>query len=505
MLMMSKKYRRITDALIVLGILSVSIGMAFLMRDFGIRVENILLVFMAAVLLVNVRTKSLVVGICSGIVCVMIFNYFFVEPYYSFQIADPNYLISMAIFLAVTLIANTLTSRLNSQMQFSIASERRSMTLNQINKSLLNARSFQEIADFITASFCELLNREVFVLLQIEHDEYISPSDVVVASHREAVRYCGTNNAQCGAGTSALPDSPNHYFPIRSKRVSTISGIIGITIGVLPLEAKDVLFVDTAITSLVVALDREYSSMLKERATLQVEKEKFKSSLLRSISHDIKTPLTSISAGSSFLLESYETIPADERLGILSDIYDESVYLADFVNNLLNLTKLESNQLAVAKGHELVEEILTEVYQRVKKRLGRHRLTIENGADGLFVDADRQLLIQVLVNLVDNAIKHTRPDCSIRIACRAEQTVIHFDVEDNGGGIDPLALPHLFDEMVAVRGAKADKSRGTGLGLSLCKAVVNAHGGTISAQNNRIGGTTATVSIPFQGAGDSHE
>ncbi|OHE40555.1 MAG: hypothetical protein A2Y16_01350 [Tenericutes bacterium GWF2_57_13] len=500
---MVTKRNVLKHAITVLIILTVSTALAFSMREFGIRVENLLLIFIAAVLLINIETRSLPTGIAAGFVCVMIFNYFFVEPYYTFMIADPNYYVSMTIFFIVTLIANTLTSRLQHQMEFSKASERRSVLLNRINGLLLNAHSFLEIADFIQSSFHELLQRDVFVFLQIEQQEFTAPTSFELQSHREAVLWCSMHITQCGAGTPAFSDSKYQYFPIRSKRVAAISGTVGIHVGHDRLEQKDAMFVDTAITSLLVACDREYSSLLKERATLQMEKEKFKSSLLRSISHDIKTPLTSISAGSSLLLESYETIPSDQRVGILTDIYDESVYLADFVNNLLNLTKIEANRLSVAKGHELVEEILNEVYQRVRKRLGAHRLIIENGPDALFVDADRQLLIQVLVNLVDNAVKHTRPDCTIRLGCRQEHALVWFDVEDDGGGIDPAILPDLFNEMASVRDHKADKSRGTGLGLSLCKAVVDAHGGTIAATNNARGGATVAFSIPVLEVGES--
>lgn len=493
-------------AITVISILALATALAFAMKDWNLRTENILLVYVGAVMLINIETRSILVGTISGFICVMFFNYFFTEPYNTFQISDPNYYVSMVIFMIVTLIVNTLSNRLQNQTILSASGEKREAMLNQINKSLLNAHSFTEISAFMESAFHSYLSREVGILMRIDKRDVLTPPNLDYSLHQEKVVWALTHYCACGSKQLAFGDSPYFYIPFRTKHAHGMEGVVFFRVDASGLSPRDLHFIDAALTSMLIACDRELTAMDKEKAQSQMEKEKFKSSLLRSISHDIKTPLTSISAGSSMLLDASENFSEEERKKILQDIYDESQYMADFVSNLLNMTKIDANRLEVQKHREVVDEILSEVMIHIGRRMGTHQLVIEKKPEVLFVDTDHQLLVQVLVNLIDNAIKHTHADTIIHLDYYVKDNSMFFEVSDNGDGLDESKMDHLFEDFVSVKAGKEDHSRGTGLGLFICNSIVKAHGGKLTALNNESGGATFRFFLPYETRGESdHE
>jgi two-component system sensor histidine kinase KdpD len=186
------------------------------------------------------------------------------------------------------------------------------------------------------------------------------------------------------------------------------------------------------------------------------------------------------------------------KKNLLLDINNETSRLSDFVENLLNMTRLNANQLVLHLKNELVEDIMTDVYHRVQNRLGLHQLFIEQNEDMDYVYTDAPLLIQVLTNLVDNAIRHTKEDATITMSYSKTTEGIEFKVSDNGGGIVQSDLSKIFTDFVSIETGKGDKTRGFGLGLSICQAIVKAHGGTIRALNNELGGATFLFALPAE-------
>ncbi|MFH0993192.1 MAG: DUF4118 domain-containing protein, partial [bacterium] len=412
---MNKKHSLLRQFLVTVIILSVTTALAFVMRSYSIRTENILLIYIGAVLFINIETKSLWIGILSALICVMIFNFFFIEPYFTFIIADPNYWISITLFCLVTLAVNALTSSLQKQVELSSQSEERSELLNNINVALMNVHEYSDIVQIMYTALSTYLKREIILFARVDDGGITFPKTAELELHHEKIDWCIKHQTTCGHQCLKFPDAKFIYIPLKNSQKTGVSGVFALKIDVIPLSRSDSLFIDAALASMVIACDRKTTSVQKEKATLQIEKEKFKSALLRSLSHDIRTPLTSICTGSSILIDGYEEISADERRKILVDINSESMYLADFVTNLLNMTKIEANRLVVEKQKELVDDILAEAYQRVKRHLGDHRLMLPKNDSLLFVNADRQLLVQVLVNLIGNAIVHTRENTLIRV------------------------------------------------------------------------------------------
>ncbi len=206
--------------------------------------------------------------------------------------------------------------------------------------------------------------------------------------------------------------------------------------------------------------------------------------------------MTSLQAGSSFILDSFDALDKDTIRSIIDDIHLETTQLADYVENLLSMTKISSGKLVIKRKNELIMDILNDVYQRVQKRLGTHTLEIQSDQTLEYVYVDALLITQVFVNIIDNAIKHTKEKTKIVLTYHCDDLGVWFDISDDGGGISSAMLEKLFTDFATQMEQRSDVQRGSGLGLSISKSIVEAHGGTITGMNNEHGGATFQFYIP---------
>lgn len=220
--------------------------------------------------------------------------------------------------------------------------------------------------------------------------------------------------------------------------------------------------------------------------------------LLRSISHDLRTPLTSISGNAGILLESEENIDREKRKQLYADIYDDSIWLINLVENLLSVTRIEDGTMKMRLSTELIDEVVTEALRHTDRRRGEHRIQVKHADTFLLVKMDSRLIMQVIINLVDNAIKYTPPESNIIIEIKKEQNQAVITVSDDGTGITQEAKAHIFDMFYTAETKSADSRRSLGLGLALCKSIVAAHGGTITVSDNIPHGAVFTVMLPTE-------
>jgi two-component system sensor histidine kinase KdpD len=244
-------------------------------------------------------------------------------------------------------------------------------------------------------------------------------------------------------------------------------------------------------------MERERLYEKQQRVKLEVERERLQSDLLRSVSHDLRTPLTGMLGSVGTLLDHYDALGDDVRKEFLADVYKETEWLGSLVENVLSLTRLDHQRVKLVKQPEAVEEIVAEVVSRVKRRSGKHAIAIDIPSELFMVPMDGMLIEQVLLNLLDNAIQHTPDGAGIRIAVRREASQAVFEVSDQGSGIEPEALPHLFERFYT-RQVTGTERKGAGLGLSICKTIVEAHGGVIYAQNVPTGGAMFRFTLPLE-------
>ena len=238
---------------------------------------------------------------------------------------------------------------------------------------------------------------------------------------------------------------------------------------------------------------------IQEKNRQIIENEKLRGTILRSISHDLRTPLTSITGSVSMLLDNHDGLSEDDRHKLLQDVYQESIWLNRFVENLLSLTRIDDNLLKLKIQPDLIEEIVGETLVIVRRRLGNRSIRVHTPADPILVWMDFALIEQVLMNLLDNAIAHTKEDGKIEISVVQVQETIKFSVWNNGPGIPPDVMTRIFERYFVGNEERYDSRRGMGLGLSICQSIIHAHQGELIAENHPDGGVVFSFSIPING------
>ena len=236
----------------------------------------------------------------------------------------------------------------------------------------------------------------------------------------------------------------------------------------------------------------------KEQAAIAVRNEQLRSNLLRSISHDIRTPLTSIWGNASNLLSHYEQLDTETLRQIFTDICDDSEWLIELVENLLSISRIENGQMDLHLSLNVVNDVLDEALRHVDKNAVRHHIVVLPGNDVLIARMDARLVTQVLINLINNAIKNTQTGSEIRIRSERAGNAVYVHVDDNGPGIPDSMKPHIFEMFYTGNNNVSDGRRGIGLGLALCKTIIEAHGGVITLTDNDPAGCCFTFSLPAE-------
>lgn len=465
----------------------------------GVRAENIMMIFITGVLIVITETKQLLYGVIASVVSVAVFNFLFTEPKYTFIVDDPDYLITFGIFLVVALIGSTLTRNLQKQAILAKSNAENSRILYEISSGSFLLANRDRIVQFciskIAAAFAcsvivDLLDESGLFLQHYSTDSSGEEKKTPIAER--AALWCFNNSTASGFGTDTFSGCKWKYLPLKSR--SHVFGVIGIYCIPTEPDADSLFIIETIASQLALAIERDSLYRRDEQSRLEIEKEKLRNSLLRSISHDLRTPLTAIAGSTDFIIDSFDKLEKETMLGLLGDIGSDAVWLINMVENLLNMTRLQDGKLVVHTAPEIVDELVQEAAKRVGKLLGESRLSVILPERVLTVDVDAILLVQVLVNLLTNSIKHNPRGVQITLSVQELDGNALFEVLDTGRGFPGEMLSSIFSGDPAHR--MNDQGRGTGLGLSICKAIVKAHGGTISAYNQRGGGACIRFSIP---------
>lgn len=254
--------------------------------------------------------------------------------------------------------------------------------------------------------------------------------------------------------------------------------------------------------SLAIRLKRQ-AKQISETA-LVAQKEQMRANLLRSISHDLRTPLTSISGNASNLLTNGERFDSETKKQLYLDIYDDSMWLNNLVENVLSMTKIEDGRVDIRLQAELLDEVIAEALQHVSRRKTEHKISFQASEDFMLVKVDARLIMQAVINIVDNAIKYTPVGSEIIITTCRQQGKAVVRIADNGPGISDEMKPHVFEMFYSGAKNMADSRRSLGLGLSLCKSIVGAHGGELTLSDNTPHGAVFTFTLPIEEV-DLHE
>lgn len=491
----------------VLAILILCTMLSWALSSLGIRESNILMVYLIGVLVVIIETRGYFWGILASVLCVFVYNFFFTQPLYTFRISDRNYLTTFFIFFIVSSIASTLSSKLQRQVAISRMRERETKHLYEISRSYLHISGIENIVRHALDSLSYLQEREVVCYIAQGFSElgipYRQEPMTAPLDNDTPARWCFTNVVPCGFGTSYYQSSRWKYIPIQSN--SRVLGVLGVYCGEKDLTEEESILIQTVLSQMALALEREMLYSEQEKTRLEMEKEKLRNNLLRAISHDLRTPLTGIAGSTGFIIDSFDRLSKEEIISLLTAIGNDVGWLNNLVDNLLNMTRIQDGKLTIDKRNEVVDDIVSEAVHRVSRFLKGRELSIQMPDDVLLAAMDGKLIVQVLVNLLDNAGKHTHEGAHIKLHAYRDGDEVVFAVSDDGGGIKEELLNAIFDSFVTGKGDSADGHRGIGLGLSICQAIVKAHGGEIVAYNNEQGGATFQFALPLEKGEENHE
>lgn len=476
----------------------------FLFYHLGFTEANIITLYILGVMLVSISTKSSVCSFIASFASVLTFNFFFTEPRFSLHAYDSGYPVTFLVMFLASLLTGSLASKLKSHAKRSAQVAWRTKLLLETNQNLQKARTEEEIISVTAKQLLKIFQRDIIAYrIQEEKpvmpeiflaDSAASPERYTSEKEREVAQWVITNNKRAGAGTENFSDSCCTYLSVRTGK--QIYGVMGIAASDKPLDSFETSILLSVLGESALALENQKNLEEKEAAAVLAKNEQLRANLLRSISHDLRTPLTSISGNASNLLSNGDLFDAKTKKQMYTDIYDDAMWLINLVENLLSVSRLEEGRMNLHISTELIDEVVAEALRHINRKSAEYRLHVQSNEEYLLAQIDAKLIVQVIINIVDNAIKYTPAGSEIDIGWKQKGNFIYISIADNGPGISDQAKPHIFDMFYSASNQIADSRRSMGLGLALCKSIVNAHGGEITVTDHLPHGSVFTFSVP---------
>jgi two-component system sensor histidine kinase KdpD len=449
-------------------------------------------------------------SIWASVLSVAAFDFYFVSPYLTFAVSDVEYLLTFTVMLLVALVVSTLTVRLRQQAEAARQRERRTATLYAMSRDLASIRDTDGLLAAATRHMREVFESQVVVLLPDASGRLqarrAGRQDSSSRDQRELVldakelgvaQWVYTHQQMAGQGTATLPSAEALYLPLLASR-----GTIGV-LGVRPAQARTLLapeqvhLLETFASQTALAIERATLAEEAQQAQVGIETERLRNTLLSSVSHDLRTPLAAITGAASSLLEGEAALDTPTRRELLQMIYEEADRLNRLVSNLLQMTRLESGPIQLEKEWQSLEEVIGVALTRLAERLQAHPLTTHLPEDLPLLPFDSVLVEQVLINLLDNAIKYTPPGTPITVSAWTNNETVTVEVADSGPGLPPGNEQRIFEKFY--RALRAGEGSGAGLGLTICRGIIEAHGGRIWAESRPGGGAALRFTLPVQG------
>ena len=464
---------------------------------------NIIAVYIFGVLVTSIITTNRLCSLVTSIVSVLVFNFFFTIPRFTFHFNDPDYPVTFTIMFMMAFLTGSLAAKLKENARQSAQAAFRTKILLETNQLLQKEADENAILRVTAGQLTKLLKRDI-VIYPSDGKELENPSvyqvadseksELVTKNEKAVAQWVFRYNKHAGATTDTLANARCRYLAIRSG--SRVYGVVGIRMDEIPLDSFENSVVLSILGECALALENMKNAREKEETAVLAKNEQLRANLLRAISHDLRTPLTSISGSAGNLLANYQKMDDETRVQTFTDIYDDSMWLINLVENLLAVTRIEGGQVNLTRSVELMDEVVAEAMRHINRKSSEHVIRIRSSQELLLANIDAKLIVQVIINLVDNAIKYTPTGSEIEIGMKKEGKWISVSVSDNGPGIPNEQKIHVFDMFYSGANKIADSRRSLGLGLSLCKSIVTAHGGEIAVSDNLPSGTIFTFTLP---------
>ena len=490
------------DILLTVMLLIIETLIGYLFMNIGFTESNIIMVYIVGVLVTAILTNSQICWLASSVLSVILFNFMFTFPHFSLVAYGEGYPITFAVMLIVSLITGSISNKMKSQVKKSTETAYRTKILFDANQLIQNAKNDEEIIGVTISQIKKLLDKETFVYLSknkkyytkvLESLEEIKDLEEV---NNETIQLVLNKNTKAGYGTEYYKNDDFAYIPLSGNK--KMFGVVVIKLKQNPIEPFENSILLSIIGECSLAIENYYNLKEKELNEILAKNEQVRANLLRAISHDLRTPLTSIMGNSDNLLFNNKILDEDIKIQMYSEIYEDSLWLINLVENILSITKLENGKIKLNYTTELVDDIIDEALKHINKNKIKHSIIVKRFKDLLLVNVDVRLVIQVFINLIDNAIKYTPEGSTIIISVTKNESKAIINVIDNGPGIKDKDKDRIFEMFYIGDNIIVDGRKSLGLGLSLCKSIINAHGCEIKVSDNNPTGTIFTFDLPIK-------
>lgn len=492
---LNKIIKNIITIILILGACTI---LGIMLDKLKFREASVILIFTLGVLFSAITTDGFIYGILASVLGVMFFNFFFTEPIYTLFVYEPDYILTFLVMLISSIIVSTLTSKIKRGIEESYIRERNIKLLYDLNQSLLRSRGKEGILKACEKELGKIIDRPIGIVINDDNNInkiYISSNDKEMNLFEKELQNLKMGNALDELIVINYTYKKLYCFPIKINKVTM--GIMSIVCKVdQSLTENEKILVDSVLTQITFALEREELYKKSQEARLNAESEKLRGNLLRSISHDLRTPLTGIIGSASAIIDNYDDFDDKLKIDFAKNIYEDATWLSRSVENVISLTKMDEGGFKLNKELVIVDDIIEESISLVKKYSNDYKIKVTLPDDLLLINVDGLLIEKVLINLIENAMRHTPQNTIINIKSMKLDKDICFEVEDNGGGISEKDFGKIFERFYSKSSEMSRDKRGIGLGLSICKSIVEVHGGKISVYNNSLGGATFRVLIP---------
>lgn len=488
------------DALKSIFVLGVATSVSFLIVKLSGSYDHLAVIYVLAVVLVSRFTAGYLWGILAAIAGVVGTNYYFTYPYHAFNFTISGYPVTFISMLAVSLVTSAMTAQIKEQARFSEQRERRTEKLYEFSKKLVSANSSDQIIN-LTLEYLSGLMQQSAVFYRADpltaqgiikstcdrHLDLLNSAEEKSAAHQAFLENIKMTTKNC------------LYLPLSSQE--KILGVAGLVHESSETPEPGVLTLfNLLLSQAALALESRQLAEKQQRIMMEAEKEAMRTNLLRAVSHDLRTPLTGILGASAAIAENRDLIGPAAHDKLIADIHEEAEWLIRIVENLLTITKISQEPAKLKKSPEAAEEIVAEAVGRIRRRYPRAEIHVSVPSEFLMVPMDATLIEQVIINLLENSIRHAGNSVPIKLEVSVEKNRAVFRVSDRGRGIPEEELSRLFTGIPAAKNKSSDSSRGNGIGLSICMSIVKAHGGEMRAANLKDGGAAFTFMLPLEGA-----
>jgi two-component system, OmpR family, sensor histidine kinase KdpD len=457
---------------------------------------NIAMLYLLVVMLIALRFGRGPAAL-AAIISVAAFDWFFVPPRFTFAVADVQYLLTFAVLLAVGLITGQLTANLRYQARVSEHRAGRVQSLYEMARELSAALTTEQVVEigvrFVEASF---RGKVAIVLADLDNKLFVAGrrDGLSLNVDMSVAQWAYDHAQQAGFGTDTLPASAALYIPLKAP--VRIRGVLALEPSVrrwllIPEQRRQL---ETFCTLIAIAIERVHFVDVARDALVKMESERLRNSLLSALSHDLRTPLTALVGLADSLTVPQSSLSPTDR-ATAAAVHEEAIRLSTLVHNLLDMARLQAGEIKLNREWQHVEEVVGSALRATKTVLGARHIEVSVPHDLPLVRFDAVLIERVLCNLLENAAKYTPNDATVRIEAHTRGDDLELSVTDNGPGLPPGKETEVFDKFM--RGTTESSIAGVGLGLAICRSIVEAHGGKIRGERGAEGGARFIVTLPI--------